>query len=217
MSALLPYVSQFESSELASDFLEGRLTPKEDPRWRNSGWAQPEDYGFWAWQTCGVACLRMLLTPTVARAADLTRDLVRVGAYQVSGNHVSGLFYHPFTDYIRSKWGLAATVHRELNLKRVQEILGLPDTVLMLSVSPVIRDTTPTASPLAAGPTGGHLVLATRGSDKGVTFHDPSGHPHGQSNVTLPWNHFDSFFAQRGIEITIPRGWTHGREQTTQL
>ncbi len=101
MSALLPYVSQFESSELASDFLEGRLTPKEDSRWRNCGWAQPEDYGFWAWHTCGVACLRMILTPTVAKAADLTRDLVRVGAYQVSGNHVAGLFYHPFTEYIR--------------------------------------------------------------------------------------------------------------------
>jgi len=108
-------------------------------------------------------------------------------------------------------------VHRELNLKRVQEILSMPDTVLMLSVNPVIRNTTPTSRPLSAGPNGGHLVLATSGSDKGVTFHDPSGHPHGQSNVTLPWNHFDSFLPSAASKSPSPEAGPMADKQTTQL
>lgn len=206
MSAQLPYVSQFESSELVSDFLEGRLKTEEDPKWRNSGWARPEDYGFWAWHTCGVACLRMILTPAAAKAADLTRDLLQAGGYQVSGNHVTGLFYRPFTVYVRSNWGLEGTVIKELTLKRVQQILDLPDTVMMLSVNPAIRDTTTAAAPSAGPGTGGHLVLATKASPQGVIFHDPSGHPHSQADVMLPWHHFESFFARRGIAITLQRG-----------
>jgi hypothetical protein len=204
VSAHLPYVSQFESSELVSDFLEGRLTPQEDPRWRNSGWTRAEDYSFWAWHTCGVACLRMILSPAVAKACNLTQDLVKAGGYQISGNNVAGLFYHAFVSYIRDHWGLHGTVYKELSLERVRDILHMPQTVMMLSVDPTIRNTSPTAR-RPPGPTaGGHLILATDASKEGVTFHDPSGHSHGQSNVMLPWDRFDSFFAQRGIAITIP-------------
>jgi len=205
MSAHLPYISQFESSALASEFLEGRLETTEDPNWRNSGWTRPRDYGFWAWHTCGVACLRMILPPGAATAAELTSDLVRAGAYQVSGQHVTGLIYHPFADYIRSRWGLSGTVHRTLGMERVRDALGRPDTVMMLSVNPAIRNVTTDDPPPSGLAPGGHLVLATKASAEDITFHDPSGHPYRQSNVTLSWEHFGPHFAGRGIEITVQR------------
>ena len=70
----------------------------------------------------------------------------------------------------------------------------------MASVHPSIRqpDTPPPAK-------GGHLVLVTAADEDGVIFHNPSGHGvESRSDVHLPLEIFDKFFAGRGVAILPP-------------
>lgn len=71
----------------------------------------------------------------------------------------------------------------------------------MVSVHASIRDAesgTPPPSRI-----GGHLVLVTDCTDEGVTFHNPSGRTkETQSDVSMGWETFDRYFAERGILLT---------------
>lgn len=201
----LPYLSQFESPALVTDILHGRLDAREDPNWRNSGWATPDLYAFWAWQTCGVACLRMLLPPKIRPpAATLTKELITAGGYKVQGNEIYGLIYTPFAHYAMTTWQMHARVEKNLTSKSLHDHLQRPSTAALISVHPEIRDADAQQAPQSCSEPGGHLVLATMASPTSITFHNPSGHPHSQAAVTLPWSHFNPLFAQRGITITLP-------------
>lgn len=201
----LPYLSQFESATLVTEILQGRLDAKDDPNWQDAGWATRDLYAFWAWQTCGVACLRMLLPPKLRpTTATITQELITAGAYEVRGNQVRGLIYEPFTNYVTTTWRMRASVQKNLTPAALQDYLQRPGTAALISVNPEIRDVDAQQLPQPCAEPGGHLVLATGASSVGITFHNPSGHPHSQSAVTLPWHHFNPLFAQRGITITIP-------------
>jgi hypothetical protein len=43
-SHAVPYLSQFESAHLVAEFIAGTLPTTEDPRWAESGAADPEEY-----------------------------------------------------------------------------------------------------------------------------------------------------------------------------
>lgn len=203
----VPYEAQFASRALVGDILAGRLRAEDDPRWRASGAATPEEYALWAWNCCGMACLRMVLASRATLAGDATpppplvalaRGCADYGGYVVAGDEVAGLHYAPFVRFVGETFGLAARVAAPLALDEALDELARGRYVIA-SVSPGIRE------PHGTPPTrGGHLVLLV-GYDRraGVLLlHNPSGiTPAQQEYAPVAFDDFARFFAGRGIVL----------------
>ncbi|MFG2847360.1 C39 family peptidase [Kitasatospora sp. NPDC048296] len=198
----VPYRAQWESAELARAIVDGQLDAARDPRWGQSGAASPEEYAWWSWRLCGVACLRMALehwwgvTPTTMA---LAAECVAAGAYVKDGESLRGLVHAPFADYVRRRWGLVAYA-RELTPGEVAVEVA-DGRLVMLSVHPTIRE------PHGPEPVrrGGHLVLAVGATDTALLIHNPSGFPEeSQAFARVPWRSFGLFYAGRGIVLGPP-------------
>lgn len=216
MSALprLPYFSQFASRELVNAFLARPHLTADDPDWKSMGWPTSREYAFWAWQTCGVACLRSIvaLDGRQPSAAALTEDLILAGAYRISdgGTQVSSLIYAPFAEYVTKRWGLQAETRGQLRVDELRNELLEPACAAMVSVHPSVRDAETNLSADWPRP-GGHLVLAHDATPEVIRFHNPSGYwPSGQSSVELPWSCFARFYANRGILMVAPGRVVYG-------
>lgn len=202
-----PYFSQFASPELVNSFLAEPGSTLSDPRWAESGWLTREEYAFWAWQTCGVACLQSLVaaqttTPTVAA---LTKDLLENGAYRLDQalGTTSGLIYEPFATYVRARWGLSAQVRGRLPVEDLKRELLPTGRVAIASVHPSIRQL-PSTRRSTQKTSGGHLVLAFGMDSEGIRFHNPSGYwPDTQAMVKLPWEQFALVYARRAVLIQL--------------
>ena len=205
------YVSQFASPELACEIVAGRMRLRDDPRWRESGATSADEYAMWAGAGCGMACLQMLLG-ALGRPApglvELGRSCERYRGYsRRDDGGLDGLFYAGFVAFGKAEFALDARVAAPLALDElVQAAAG--DEVVLASVNKAIR--TPAQPPTARG---GHLVLVidadlARGR---LCFHNPSGHhPSTQRSVWLDAEHFEPFYASRGIAVRLPRD--HCRE-----
>ncbi|MBV6698190.1 C39 family peptidase [Kitasatospora aureofaciens] len=198
----VPYYSQWESAELVRAIIDGELNAAEDPRWGQSGAATPEEYAWWSWRLCGVACLRMALdywwglAPT---ALALAEECVAAGAYVRDGDSLRGLIHTPFAAYVRQRWGLAAQARELTPEELAAEVAG--GRLAMVSVHPSIRD------PEGPEPVrrGGHLVLAVGATSTALVIHNPSGFPGGsQAFAHVPWRSFGPFYAGRGIVLGPP-------------
>lgn len=197
----LPYSAQWASRDLVDDIIHQRVRAEDDPRWTSSGAQSPEEYAFWSWNACGMACLRMCLA---ARGQDvslveLCRRCASYGGYVVNGNSVDGLIYAPFVRFVEADFGMAARVVAPMGIQDVLQALAHGEVVIA-SVHPSIR--------YGGDPPGrgGHLVLVTGYDlDSGtLSFHNPSGHtPSTQENATLAFDAFERFFAHRGVSVTL--------------
>ncbi|MGA5819330.1 C39 family peptidase [Kitasatospora sp. NPDC094028] len=200
----VPYHAQWESAELVRAIIDGRLDAAEDPRWGQSGAATPEEYAWWSWRLCGVACLRMALdhwwgvAPPALRLAD---ECVAAGAYVRDGESLRGLVHTPFAGYVRERWGLAAQAREAGPEEVAAEVAG--GRLVMLSVHPSIRE------PRGPEPVrrGGHLVLAVGVTDAALLIHNPSGFAEeSQEFAPVPWRSFGPFYAGRAIVLGPPGG-----------
>ncbi|MBC3843373.1 hypothetical protein GXW82_33635 [Streptacidiphilus sp. 4-A2] len=196
----MPYYSQWESPELVGAIIERQINAADDPGWRRSGAQTPQEYEFWSWRACGMACLRMALEHWRGAAPvmmDLARDFLAAGAYvQREDGGLDGLIYAPFADRTRARFGLYAQARPDLPLRDIRTEL-LAGRLVMLSVHPSIRDyrTDPPRR-------GGHLVLAVGFSPQAVTFHNPSGlYRDSQEYATVPWDRLEHFYAGRGVVL----------------
>ncbi|WP_045692900.1 C39 family peptidase [Streptomyces rubellomurinus] len=200
----VPYHSQWESAELVRAIIDGRLDAAEDPRWGQSGADTPEEYAWWSWRLCGVACLRMALDHwwgVAPPALALADECVKAGAYVRDGESLRGLVHTPFAAYVRERWGLAAQAREASPEEVAAEVAG--GRLVMLSVHPSIRE--------PAGPEpvrrGGHLVLAVGVTDTSLVIHNPSGFPgESQEFAHVPWRSFGQFYAGRAIILGPPGG-----------
>ncbi|WP_081982478.1 C39 family peptidase [Streptacidiphilus albus] len=196
----VPYYSQWESPELVGDIIARRIAAEDDPEWRRSGAESPEEYAFWSWRTCGMACLRMALhhwqggTPPMM---ELARDYLAASAYVLRPDGgLDGLIYAPFAARTRERFGLQALTRPDLPPQEVRDQLAA-GRLVMLSVHPSVR--TPDAEPPRRG---GHLVLAVDCSRESVVLHNPSGlHGESQKYAEVPWRKFTRFYAGRGIVL----------------
>jgi hypothetical protein len=199
LPAAPPYRAQWLSHELIPRFLAGELSAAEDPRWAASGARTPQEYEFWSWRGCGVACLQSLLEERFGAApglVTLANDLLLAGGYTLREGGVRGLVYAPFVDYLLQRWDIKATVRAELPLAELAgELAG--GTRAMVSVNRTIRD-----APQPPPERGGHLVLAYRCSDGVIEFHNPSGNTEQTRRaVRLPIATFERYYAERGVLI----------------
>lgn len=195
----VPYHTQWRSPELVAAIVEQRLDACDDPRWRENGFDDAEQYRFWSWKLCGLACLESALDywsiPHAPRHGLLQRALA-YGAYHLRDDGgVDGLTYRPFAAWLADDFGLQVEIFGN---HTVHEIAArLDDTTLAIaSVSAEIR------RPDAPNPQrGGHLVLLHGREAQGVWFHNPSGIPPQQADVFLPYPVFSRFYAQRGMTL----------------
>ncbi|WP_371501498.1 C39 family peptidase [Kitasatospora sp. NBC_00374] len=200
----VPYYSQWESPELVPDILAGTVQAGDDPLWERSGAVSEEEYTYWSWRICGMACLRMVLdfwwgvAPASIRLAE---ECLAAGAYvRHPDGRLDGLIHGPFAEYVRTRWGLYAEARDPLPMKELAaQIEG--GRLLVLSVHPGIR----TLDPEPARK-GGHLVLGVGANDRELLIHNPSGFPDGsQQYARVPWADLSRFYAGRGILLGPPR------------
>lgn len=195
----VPYFCQWESAELAHQFIDGSLRPADDPAWAAFGAATPQEYEFWSGKVCGLACLRMILSWRGQVAPPTMRLVERALNWQAfvpDGERVAGLVYQPFADWVRHDYGVIAEVKPGLTID-VLASATTPATPVIASVHSWIRwpDRTPPER-------GGHLVLVTGATDGLLRLHNPSGiHARSQRDVLIRRTDFQRFFAGRGILI----------------
>jgi hypothetical protein len=194
---LVPAVTQWESPELVADILAGRMRAADDPRWASSGAADPEDYDFWSWRICGMACLEMALRHWLGGRrplVELAREALDHGAYVRRDGGLHGLVYAPFVGWVGQRFGLDARSEPDLTLDALGAALD-DGCLVVLSVHPGIRD--PASTPPSRG---GHLVLVTGRAPGGAVLNNPSGdRPETQEGAVVGWDDLARFSAGRGI------------------
>ncbi|GAA2747347.1 C39 family peptidase [Kitasatospora cinereorecta] len=199
----VPYYSQWESPELVPDILDGTVQAADDPLWERSGAATEEEYEYWSWRLCGMACLRMALDfwwGVAPAAVRLAEECLEAGAYvRHPDGRLDGLTHVPFAAYVRERWGLDAQAHAPLPPDLVRRELA-EGRLVMLSVHPSIRTLEPQPPRQ-----GGHLVLAVGADERELLIHNPSGFPDGsQQYAKVPWGDLERFYAGRGIVLGPP-------------
>jgi len=203
----IPYRSQYASAALAGEIVAGRLALADDPRWREAGALDREEYVRWARCGCGMACLQMILEARggqpVPALAELGRRAIAHGAYEARPARGFGpLIYAGFVDFLAAELDLRARVAAPLELDELVAAVAA-DEVVLASVSNEIR-----ALPAQPARRGGHLVLVFEVSADGrrLRFHDPAGDgPGNTSGVWLEREVFERFYAGRGVAVELPR------------
>ncbi|WEB44195.1 C39 family peptidase [Streptomyces yunnanensis] len=195
----VPYHSQWASPELVPALLAGTTSATEDPRWPEYGARTPEEYAWWSWRLCGMACLRMALEfwrHSAPTAMELAAECLDAGAYVRHAEGLHGLIYAPFAAYAERRWGLSAESRPDLPREEIPALVGAGRLVL-LSVHPSIRDADPEPPRR-----GGHLVLAVGVTPDHVVIHNPSGLPgHSQEFAHVEWRRLDRVYAGRGVVL----------------
>jgi hypothetical protein len=195
---LIPYFSQWESAELVGNIIRGEISAEDDPRWRESGAQSPEEYAFWSWRVCGMACLRSILAVrgTSATSVGLGKEVLAAGGYVRRHDGLDGLIYAPFVEYLRTRWQLEAAVRPHLGLDELVDLVDRGEWV-MASVNPRIRR--PRERPERKG---GHLVLVHGVAGRSFVLHNPSGDTEeSQGYARVAFDDFQFFFGNRGISI----------------
>ncbi|MZD07692.1 hypothetical protein GTW43_21785 [Streptomyces sp. SID5785] len=196
---VVPYHSQWASPRLVEDIVTGRIPASEDPQWASYGAADPDEYAWWSWRLCGVACLRMALEyfgHTAPPAMEIARACVEAGAYVRHDEGLHGLIYAPFATWAEARFGIEAEVRPRLTEPELRTALE-GGRLVMLSVHPSIRE--PATEPPG---TGGHLVLAVGATDRALVLHNPSGFfGRSQEYAHVPWDRLGTFTAWRGVVL----------------
>jgi hypothetical protein len=195
----VPYFAQWESRELVGPIIQGEIAARDDPRWASSGADNRDEYEFWSWRVCGMACLKTLLLAwrdSAHGTVTLGKEVLDAGGYRMRSNGLDGLIYVPFCTYLDKRWSIAAAVYTRTPVSEIIQMLRAGDW-FMASVSPAIRR--PEATPPSRG---GHLVLVHDTSEGDLIFHNPSGDtPDSQQSVRIPPADFAKFYAGRGIRL----------------
>lgn len=199
----VPYFSQWETPDLTAKILDQGVGAalRQDPLWRSSGASSIDEYAAWAWNICGMACLKMVLaarTGIIWPTIELARRCAVYGGYVIEPETtvIKGLIYAPFVDFVGKEFGLEAKILTGVTAEALPEQLKTAEFFLA-SVHSSIRS--PNSYPPAKG---GHLVLVTAAPDTTVVFHNPSGFEREtQINVAMDLSMFGRYFAGRGIAI----------------
>ncbi len=206
----VPYYSQWESKELADDFLSGERKAEDDPKWKQSGAKDKMEYANWSWSACGITCFQMIYAHKTGKKiplVELGKKALNFGAYTLNkeayekGEHMrafSNLLYEPLVKFIGKEYGIEGKVKQLLVLPEIIAELDQNNFVIA-SVGGSIRD--PKTTNIFRG---GHLVLML-GYDlekKIFWMHNPSGfYNQSQEYAQISFSDLEKFFDYKGVVI----------------
>lgn len=196
----LPYFSQWESRDLVEKIITKQIQAKDDPRWKESGAKNTEEYTTWSWSGCGMACLKMILAHKqhqVIPLVTLGKQCLKYGGYKLPLENHPGLYYKPFVRFVKGKYNLNGRAVGTLTLNEIKRVLSKGGHAIV-SVTPEIRF--PAKNPTKRG---GHLVLLFGYDDEKqvIYLHNPSGFKDSQEKVSISYNQFKKFFDNKGVLI----------------
>ena len=198
---------QFASPELTYAYCHEGFDGRHDPRWREYGTEDIEEYVFWCKRACAIACLRMCIEALTTLSQfptmiELIRKGVDLGGYTVhneKGEFVdSGWYYQPLVK-LGEEYGLRGSVCKILTIDEICSYL-VAGSLVIASVNPKIGD-----RDIPITSRGGHLVLMhgfkwSKQECEALLLHNPSGRfPELQANAVIPFNRFSEAFAGRGF------------------
>jgi Peptidase_C39 like family len=209
----VPYFSQYASPELIYQYIHENLLGLQDPRWREFGTEDVEEYNFWSRRSCGIACLKMGITSLTLPAKqpammDLVRQGIDLGGYIVhneQGEFVDmGWYYQPLVELGQS-YGIKGKVCRHLTIDEICAYIA-EGSLVVASVSPEIGEREDTPITYRAG----HLVLIygyawsqDQSRPHSFLLHNPSGRfPETQAGAHISLERFSLAFAQRGFVLS---------------
>lgn len=204
----IPYVAQYASAEMAERFVKDDEFLREDPRWRESGAENLDEYVFWAPKLCGMACFQMILLslrrPT-SKLVELGKKAMAAGCYlpdPKNPKRLIGLLHRPFLKFAEN-FGFSGRLVWYIGPRAIaKEILN--KNFVIASVSHDIRH----AGALPKDKIG-HLVLVhgfeiKNGEISGFYIHNPSGfYSVSQENHFVPAEDFINCFSGRIIVLKI--------------
>lgn len=197
----VPYFSQWESPLLVKKIIKDEISAKSDPLWRGSGAKSPAEYEFWAKNMCGMACLKMVISHKFNKKfpiIKLGRMCLKYGGYVIKQDAIDGLFYQPFTKFVKKEFDLNTKIFRLMSINDIINEISFGNYVIA-SVSHKIRDLDSYAIKK-----GGHLILILGYNlkSKKIFFHNPSGDKTvNQKYAGVSFLQFNKFFAEKGIVI----------------
>lgn len=201
----IPYFAQWESPELVEGIINGDISEAiKDPKWKNSGAVNKQEYLLWSWNMCGIACLKMILSYKKLPSPPLIllgKLALKEGCYKINPaskyptTYLDGLYHYPFVKFLKKEFNLSAKVSQALV---IPEIIVEMDRghLAIVSVSPQIRSGKATINK------GGHLVVITGYNLKRKCFwiNNPSGfYGQSQENFKVTFKDFSKYFSNRGI------------------
>ncbi|MGW7514212.1 C39 family peptidase [Streptomyces sp. NPDC054796] len=198
----VPFYAQWESHHLVGAIIGGTASARDDTKWKQSGAQSIDEYEYWSWRCCGMACLNMALDywlgftrPTVV----LAKECLAAGGYIMRDDQLIGLIYDPFCLYVKDRFGIVAETHAALSLRDIRDAT-VSGCLVMASVHPDIRRPT-----RAAPDRGGHLVLVVDTDEEALYINNPSGtDPSSQEYARVAAADFERFFAGRGVVLYPP-------------
>lgn len=194
---------------MADAILAGAVSAADDPMWRHSGARTAQEYLRWSWNSCGMACLKMILAAHLHEphaTVTLAERCTVYGGYRANPaaaaigdyhNYYDGLFYRPFLSFVRTAFNLDGRIRSPLSLESILSDVSNGHYVIA-SVSAAIRH------PEGEPDNRGHLVLVV-GYDINedlLFLHNPSGYYNkSQTYAPIGFAAFMRFFNRRGIVI----------------
>ena len=204
----ISYSAQFASPELIYSYCHEHFDGRQDPRWREFGTEDVEEYCFWCFRSCSIACLKMCIE-TLARPKqppsmiELIQQGLAAGGYIIhneQGELVNfGWIYQPLVK-VGQSYGIKGQVYKTLSIENICSLL-LTGALVIASVSDEIgeRNDTPITHK------GGHVVLVhgfewSNQECQTLLLHNSSGRfPELQENAVIPYDRFAAAFAGRGF------------------
>ncbi|AKM78259.1 MAG: hypothetical protein UY31_C0012G0012 [Candidatus Wolfebacteria bacterium GW2011_GWE1_48_7] len=199
----IPYQCQFATPELVADILEKRIKGEDDPNWNNFGFPDREEYAYWSWRACGVACLKMVVDFYALAGktiGELTYEGVKLGGYDVSADR--GWFYKPLLNQAQN-YGLTGYTVSHFGIASICELMK-KKRFFVASVNPSLIRFDKTG---VNEEPGGHLVLVIgcrvkSGAIEGFFIHNPSGKLDETRRKTfIPIDVFNKAYSKKGIAI----------------
>lgn len=194
------YVSQFAFADKQK--IAGYYGQIRDPEAaKRFGTSDLNEFSYWAWRSCGIAGLQMVLqTELDSSSGKTTMALIRegldLGGYNIQTD--TG-WYHSILARLANNYGIEAGLRK-----------FIPSSEIALSVT-----TGNYALASIDSPSGGHLLLiygvrlSASGNLEGFYLHDPNDyHTHGEAQF-IPKQHFDRLTTRRVIlfkSIRNPHG-----------
>ncbi|MBI9046301.1 MAG: C39 family peptidase [Anaerolineaceae bacterium] len=203
----VPYYAQIASPELAARIFDEGLDPRKDPKWKEFGAIDQDEYAYWVDRACGVVCVKMCVEALGGAKKNVVtwaKEGLSIDGYLIKTNE-NGIqeelgWIHKSLANLVEREGFSAEARPASILEIVNEIRE--DRLIIASVSFELGTKKPVERQ------GGHLVVVV-GADLNVEgvgsiyIHNPSGRTRElREFAKIPVERFGKSFAGRIIAVS---------------